>query len=69
MVNVNNEEKPQISESEFKDITENGGINIIFSGKANAQRVARKVKPRILKEILQLSIGSEEEKNKNLVQN
>ena len=44
-----------------------GGIKILFSGKANAQRISRKVKPRILREIPGLSIGSEEQKSKNLV--
>lgn len=43
------------------------GIKILFSGKANAQRIVRKVKPRTLREIPELSIGSEEEKSKNLV--
>ena len=38
-----------------------GGIKILFSGKANAQRISRKVKPRILREIPELSIGSEEQ--------
>src|SRR5437763_674892 len=67
MVNVNNEKKTQKSESEFKDIIENGGIKIIFSGKANAQRIARKVRPWVLREISRLSVGSEEEKNQNIV--
>jgi len=67
MVSINNEKETQASESEFKDITENGGIKIYFSGKSNALRVIRKVKPRVLKEILELSIGSEEEKNQNIV--
>jgi len=44
-----------------------GGIKILFSGKANAQRIARKVKPRTLREIKNLCIGNEEEKSKNLV--
>src|SRR5437764_7626508 len=43
------------------------GIKILFSGKANAQRIARKVKPRTLREIPELSIGNEEQKSKNLV--
>ncbi|CAG8605297.1 9129_t:CDS:2 [Ambispora gerdemannii] len=34
-----------------------GGIKILFSGKANAQQVARRVKPRTLKEIAELSIA------------
>src|SRR3954464_2842504 len=44
-----------------------GGIKILFSGKANAQRIARKVKPRTLREVPELSIGNEEQKSKNLV--
>ncbi|CAG8710150.1 724_t:CDS:2, partial [Cetraspora pellucida] len=44
-----------------------GGIKILFSGKANAQRIARKVKPRTLREIPELSLGNEEQKSKNLV--
>jgi adenine-specific DNA-methyltransferase len=53
-------------ENEREEFTQ-GGIKILFSGKANAQQVVRRVKPRTLKEISELSIGSEEEKNKNLV--
>src|ERR1700722_8531325 len=44
-----------------------GGIKILFSGKANAQRVARIVKPRTLQEIPELSLGTEEQKSQNLV--
>ncbi|MEG7978540.1 MAG: hypothetical protein NY202_01090 [Mollicutes bacterium UO1] len=54
-------------ESRLEDIVTNGGIKIIFSGKADAQRVIRKVKPRVLREMPELSIGDEEEKSKNLV--
>ncbi|CAI2162042.1 2944_t:CDS:2 [Funneliformis geosporum] len=53
-------------EQKLEDYSQ-GGIKILFSGKANAQRVARKVKPRTLREILELSLGSEEQKSKNLV--
>jgi adenine-specific DNA-methyltransferase len=53
-------------ENEREEFTQ-GGIKILFSGKANAQQIARRVKPRTLKEIIELSIGSEEEKSKNLV--
>src|SRR6185437_6628258 len=60
-------EPNQKSETEFKDITENGGIEIRFIGKANAQRIARKVKPRVLKEILELGINLGGQKPKNLV--
>ncbi|CAI2200181.1 1520_t:CDS:1, partial [Funneliformis geosporum] len=53
-------------EQKLEDYSQ-GGIKILFSGKANAQRVARKVKPRTLREIPELSLGSEEQKSKNLV--
>jgi len=53
-------------ETKLEDYSQ-GGIKILFSGKANAQRVARKVKPRTLREIPELSLGNEEEKTKNLV--
>lgn len=53
-------------EAEREEFTR-GGIKILFSGKANAQQVARRVKPRTLKEITELSIGGEEEKSKNLI--
>src|SRR5947209_20287135 len=68
MVKLNNKQEPiQKSETEFKDITENGGIKIYFSGKANAQRISRKVKTRVLREVPKLSVGSEEEKNENII--
>jgi len=53
-------------EQKLEEYTQ-GGIKILFSGKANAQRISRKVKPRTLREIPELSIGSEEQKSKNLV--
>src|SRR5437763_16554182 len=52
--------------NQLEELTQ-GGIKILFSGKANAQRIARKVKPRTLREIPELSIGDEEQKSKNLV--
>ena len=52
--------------SQLEELTQ-GGIKILFSGKANAQRIARKVKPRTLREIKSLSIGTEEQKSQNLV--
>ncbi|CAG8531991.1 5529_t:CDS:1 [Cetraspora pellucida] len=58
--------KIQELEAKLEDYSK-GGIKILFSGKANAQRIARKVKPRTLKEISELSLGNEEEKSKNLV--
>ncbi|CAG8524956.1 10897_t:CDS:2 [Ambispora leptoticha] len=59
------QERVRELENEREEFTR-GGIKILFSGKANAQQVARKVKPRTLKEVPELSIGSEEEKSKNL---
>src|SRR6266487_3360488 len=58
--------KIQELEAKLEDHSQ-GGIKILFSGKANAQRIARKVKPRTLKEIPELSLGNEEQKSKNLV--
>ena len=42
--------------SQLEEYTQ-GGIKILFSGKANAQRIARQVKPRTLREIKSLSIN------------
>jgi len=56
----------QYLKTQLEEYTQ-GGIKILFSGKANAQRVARKVKPRTLREIKSLNIGNEEERNQNLV--
>src|SRR5437764_12248760 len=58
--------KIQELEQKLEDYSQ-GGIKILFSGKANAQRIARKVKPRTLREIKSLSIGTEEQKSQNLV--
>jgi adenine-specific DNA-methyltransferase len=51
------------SKTNWEDITENGGIKIIFSGKNNARRIARKVKPHVLKKIAELSVGLKRTKN------
>ncbi|CAG8533705.1 5422_t:CDS:2 [Ambispora gerdemannii] len=56
----------QFLKNQLEEISQ-GGIKILFSGKANAQRVARKVKPRTLREIKSLSIDNEEGQTKNLV--
>ena len=37
-----------------------GGIAVTFSGKANAARIASKVRPRVVREVQKLSIGSPE---------
>lgn len=60
------QDKIQELETRLEDYSK-GGIKILFSGKANAQRITRKVKPRTLREIKTLSIGTEEQKSKNLV--
>ncbi|MEG7978765.1 MAG: hypothetical protein NY202_02450 [Mollicutes bacterium UO1] len=58
----------KIRELEAKlDDYSQGGIRLLFSGKANAQRIARQVKPRTLREIPELSLGSEGQKSQNLV--
>ncbi|CAG8536812.1 6534_t:CDS:2 [Gigaspora margarita] len=76
IIRMNPNEKDQLIQSLQTQIQElqtkledysQGGIKILFSGKANAQRVARKVKPRTLREMPELSVGSEEQKTKNLV--
>src|ERR1044072_4798810 len=56
----------QFLQNQLEELTQ-GGIKILFSGKANAQRIARQVKPRTLREITSLSIGNQEQKSKNLV--
>jgi len=72
---MNQKEKGQLIQSLQTKIREleqkleeysQGGIKILFSGKANAQRVARIVKPRTLREIPELSLGTEEQKSKNI---
>src|SRR5438552_6278676 len=52
--------------SQLEEYTQ-GGIKILFSGKANAQRIARKVKPRTLREIKSLSLGNQDLQTQNLV--
>src|SRR4051812_1556561 len=66
-MNKNFQNKTQELNITSEEVIENGGIKIIFSGKSAAQRITRKVKPRILREVLELGIGSEEEKSQNLV--
>ena len=56
----------QFLKNQLEEISQ-GGIKILFSGKTNAQRVARKVKPRTLREIKSLSINNAEGQTKNLV--
>src|ERR1043166_4754926 len=56
----------KLLKSQLEELTQ-GGIKILFSGKANAQRIARKVKPRTLREIKTLSLGTEAQKSQNPV--
>lgn len=44
-----------------------GGITVNFSGKANATRIARKVRPRVVRRIKTLSLGNEAEQAANLL--
>jgi adenine-specific DNA-methyltransferase len=44
-----------------------GGITVAFSGKANAMRIARKVRPRVTRRIKSLSAGAEEAQSTNLL--
>jgi adenine-specific DNA-methyltransferase len=44
-----------------------GGITVNFSGKANATRIARKVRPRVVRRIKALSVGDETAQASNLL--
>lgn len=44
-----------------------GGIRIDFSGKANARKLARRVRPRVARTIKKYSIGPEDDQARNLV--
>jgi adenine-specific DNA-methyltransferase len=44
-----------------------GGIRIDFSGKSNARKLARRVRPRIAQPIKKYSVGDEAEQSRNLV--
>ena len=44
-----------------------GGITVNFSGKANATRIARKVRPRVVRRIKTLSVGDETAQAANLL--
>lgn len=44
-----------------------GGIRLQFSGKANARKIARKVRPRVLREMPKYGAGPEEERARNLL--
>ena len=44
-----------------------GGIHIDFSGKANARKLSRRVRPRVARTIKKYSAGSEEDQARNLL--
>ncbi len=44
-----------------------GGIRIDFSGKSNARKLPRRVRPRVCRTIKKYSIGSEEDQARNLI--
>jgi adenine-specific DNA-methyltransferase len=53
----------QLPEEELIGLVEGalgGGITVAFSGKTNATRIARKVRPRITRRIKSLSVGTDE---------
>lgn len=49
------------------EANEEGGIRISFSGKSNARRIARDVRPRVGKVIAKYSTGTAEERARNFV--
>lgn len=60
----------QLTRDEILEILEaNGdaGANLTFSGKTNARRLRRKVRPRVSREVNQLGIGNAEARSENLV--
>jgi len=63
----NNQDQTQKLKVNFEEVMENGGIEIFFSGKNVAQQIIKKVKPHILQEISELSIGNEKQRTKNLI--
>jgi adenine-specific DNA-methyltransferase len=44
-----------------------GGITLSFAGKTNATRIARKVRPRVTRQIKTLSVGTEEAQASNIL--
>lgn len=60
----------QLSPEELIELVEaqqEAGIRISFSGKANARGLARRVRPRVLREVKKHGAGSEEDRARNLV--
>ncbi len=59
-----------LTKEELIDLLEDqsgGGIRVSFSGKSNARRLARKVRPRVQRHCLDLSCGTLEEQANNLL--
>lgn len=52
---------------EILDANNEGGIKIAFSGKNNARRLARAVRPRVIRPVAKYSIGTPEQRATNLV--
>jgi adenine-specific DNA-methyltransferase len=52
---------------ELLDTRGEGGIHIDFSGKSNARKLARRVRPRVARTIKKYSAGTEGERARNLV--
>lgn len=52
---------------ELLDAQVEGGIRLQFSGKANARTIARKVRPRVLREVKKYGAGPEEDRARNLL--
>lgn len=45
-----------------------GGVKLEFSGKANARKMARKVRPRVQRSLKTYSIGAPEAQSRNLIE-
>src|SRR5947209_4658707 len=52
---------------ELLEARNEGGIHIDFSGKANARKLPRRVRPRVARTIKKYSVGDEREQACNLV--
>ena len=64
------QELDKLTKQELIELIESrndGGIRIDFAGKANARKLARKVRPRTLRTVKKYGAGDEEERSRNLV--
>lgn len=52
---------------ELLELNSEGGIRVTFSGKTNARRLARRVRPRVTRTVKKLGIGTPEERSLNLL--